>query len=395
MLLTVVVTEIMITNVHLLLLVNIFNMNLRFATGETTIEVTTPIKQVAVGGILAVQCQVWNIQNGDTVAIARTADAGSEQISNSDSITKSSVKDRVYLSTRTFPDGSSIYFLTILDVNLLDSGEYLCSVTRIAESLPSIIDHDSIDVQINSFPDKSQPSCAVNTPNSMLIEGNTLELTCSTYKTVPVVDQKWRSLLTYKYLPSSHLSQGDTVVSTLYVTIEKAHHGAIFRCEITSPGFPDHMRSCEIGPIYVRSSLHTMNSDLRLTTTPNEVIRVDSAELTDECLNTCVSSSSSTIFYLTVSTAATSLLAFIFFITTIVMCCKHHYVSSDVRKNQRYIPTPPSQIPDPVYVSLQRRNTNERVYMTLEDPNNPEGKVLLPKEVFDEFYNRTLTLRKT
>ena len=68
------------------------------------------------------------------------------------------------------------------------------------------------------------------------------------------------------------------------------------------------------------------------------------------------------------------------------MCFKHHSLSSNIRR--RSVPTPPSLATDPVYVSLQRRNTNERVYMTLEDPNNPDGKVLLPKEVFDEFYNR-------
>ena len=99
------------------------------------------------------------------------------------------------------------------------------------------------------------------------------------------------------------------------------------------------------------------------------------------------------IFYLTVSTAATCLLTIVFIITTCIMCFKHHSLSSNIR--QRSVPTPPSLASDPVYVSLQRRNTNERVYMTLEDPNNPDGKVLLPKEVFDEFYNRTLSLRKT
>ena len=388
----------MITYLYLVLFVKSFKVYLQFATAETTLEITTPINRVAVGDILAIQCQIWNIQTADTVAFARTSADGSEQISSGSRISESSVEDRGYLSTRTFPDGSSVYFLTLLDVRLSDSGKYLCSVTRIAESLPSIINHDSTDVQINSFPDKSQPSCAANPPNLMLIEGNTLELTCSTYKTVPIVDLKWLSLLKYEYLQSPNLSQGDTVVSRQYITTEKEHHGAIFRCEMTSPGFPDRIQSCEIGPISLRSSSNEAESDFSLTTrTSKEIIRLDTGNpitpLSD-CQNVCTSSSG-TIFYLTVSTAATGLLTTIFFITTIVMCCKYHNVSSDVRQNQRYVPTPPSQVSDPVYVSLSRRNTNERVYMTLEDPNNPEGKVLLPKEVFDEFYNKTLTLKKT
>ena len=382
-----------------MLLVNILNMYLPYATAETTLEITTPINQVAVGGVLAIQCQIWNIQNGDTVAIARTSQEGSEQISSSDSITQSSsVQDRVYLSTRTFPGGSSVYFLTMLDVSLSDSGEYVCSVTRLAGSLPSIIDHDSVNIQINSFPDKSQPFCSSSPPRLMVSEGTTLELTCTTYKTVPIVVLKWRSLLTYEYLQSPNLSQGDEIVSRLYITTEKVHHGAVFRCEVTSPGFPDRIQSCEIGPISIRSSSKEAEIDFSLTTrTSKEVIRVDTGNPitpVSDCQNVCTSSSG-TLFYLTVSTAATSLLTIIFFITTIVMCCKHSNVSSDVRRNQRYVPTPPSQVSDPVYVSLSRRNTNERVYMTLEDPNNPEGKVLLPKEVFDEFYNKTLTLKKT
>ena len=45
-----------------------------------------------------------------------------------------------------------------------------------------------------------------------------------------------------------------------------------------------------------------------------------------------------------------------------------------------------NQDTDPVYVSLQRRSNYERVYMPFEEPNITENKVVLPKEVFDEFY---------
>ena len=50
---------------------------------------------------------------------------------------------------------------------------------------------------------------------------------------------------------------------------------------------------------------------------------------------------------------------------------------------------------EPVYVSLQRRQPPERnsMFMSVEDPNNPGNKVLMPREVFDEFY-RSLSLKK-
>ena len=379
----------------LLICINAFQLFLRFAGGETTVQVTTPITPVIVRGILAVQCQVWNIQNGDIVTISRTSDEVSEQISSSDSITKSSVKDRVYLSFRTFPDGSSVYFLTMLDVSLEDSGEYACSVIKFAGSLPTVLGHGSVDVEVYSFPDRSQPSCTGNPPHLMLKEETTLELTCTAYKTAPAVDLKWRSLSTYEYLQSSSQSETDTIVSRFYIRTSMDHHGAVFRCEMTSPGFPDRVRSCEIGPISVESASKTVNHDLSPTTrTPNKDILLEATNTIGDCQNICTASSK-TVFYLTVSTAAACLLTVVFFITTVVMCCKYHNVSSNVRQRQQYVPSPPCLESDPVYVSLQRRNTNERVYMTLEDPNNPEGKVLLPKEVFDEFYNRTLTLRKT
>ena len=382
---------IMENKICLVIIVNILQLYLHFVGSETTVEATTPVYPVTVDGILAFQCQVWNIQNGDTVMIARTLAEGSEQISSGLSIIESPVKDTVYLATRTLTDGSTLYFMTLLDVSLSYSGEYACSVIRIVDTLPTVIGHDSINVQIYLFPDKSHPSCTGNPPNVILKEDTTLELTCTSHKAVPDVDLKWRSLSAYQYLQSSDLSLDDTVVSRLYVRISMEHHGTIFRCEMTSPGFPDRMQSCEIGPFSVQPSSNTVNHGLTLTTRTPKEVTVDGANPPSDCQNVCTSSSI-TIFYLTVSTGATCVLTFVFFITTILMCCKYYNVS---RQRQQYVPTPPSQVLDPVYVSLQRRNTNERVYMTLEDPNNPEGKVLLPKEVFDEFYNRTLSLRKT
>ena len=379
----------------MILVFGVSQIRLSSAQDETRVrvEVTSPINPVKVDGILAVQCQIWNIQSDDTVTIARTFNGGSEQISSRSSIFESSVKERVHLAIRTFPDGSSVYFLTMLNVLSSDSGGYACTVFRMVDLRLAEKGYDSIDVQVFSFPDETQPSCSSNPSNLVIEEGYKMELLCRTYNTLPTVDLKWRLLSTYEYLQSTISSADNSVFSSIYVSINMAHDRNKFRCEMTSEGFPDRMRSCEIGPISVKSKISTVNSGFSLTTrTPGEIMNFDSTKPTGECQNICPSSSD-TIFYLTVSTAATCLLTIVFIITTCIMCFKHHNVSSNIR--QRRVPTPPSLVSDPVYVSLQRRNTNERVYMTLEDPNNPEGKVLLPKEVFDEFYNRTLSLRKT
>ena len=62
---------------------------------------------------------------------------------------------------------------------------------------------------------------------------------------------------------------------------------------------------------------------------------------------------------------------------------------------------------EPVYVSLQarpelvvpekrsvyREPDRSSTYMSVEDPNNPGNKVLMPKEVFEDFYI-SLSLKK-
>ena len=390
---TIMVAEIRGVSLTIIALVIVLMEQTNAAEDETRVEMTTPLNSVIADEILVVQCRIWNAGVDYTVLIARSFEGGSERISSGDDILRSSVKERVFLAIRTFPDGSVVYFLTMIDVSERDRGEYACTVTTMKGTRVSEIGYDAIYIKVSSFPDDTQPSCTSNPQNLVFVEGSMLELTCTTYKTFPLVQLRWRLLSTYDYLQSSNLSKGENLFSNVYVLTNMEHNGAIFRCEMTSYGFPDRVRSCEIGPISVKSSLSNVDQDFRVTTLkPKEGIDFKSAKPTGDCQNICPSSST-TVFYLTVSTAVTCLLTIIFLITTVVMCCKYNSVSS--RATQRHVPSPPSLASDPVYVSLQRRNTNERVYMTLEDPNNPEGKVLLPKEVFDEFYNRTLSLRKS
>ena len=370
------------------------------AATETRVGFDAPVNPVVVGGILAVQCQIWEMQGGYTVMIMRTIDGESEQITNGPAVTPvSSVANRVYLSVRTFRDGSVVYFVTLLDISDSDRGEYGCTVFTMSNRRFIEIADNSTNVLVASFPEETQPTCSSNPDNLVMQENTMLRLMCSAYKTFPVVDLKWRQSSVFdRYLPSSESTYDESTTSIAVLRAEMMHNGAIFLCEMTSKGFPDRMRTCQIGPITVVSSVKgNIGNDVnRITIIPQgsdtrDLIKTDSTQLSEDCTETC-QSSIHVVFYLTISTASASLLCFIFFITTLVMCCKYHSISSNVRNTQEYIP---HQECDPVYVSLQRRRHNEQVYMTLEDPNNPDGKVLLPKEVFDEFYNRTLSIRKS
>ena len=94
------------------------------------------------------------------------------------------------------------------------------------------------------------------------------------------------------------------------------------------------------------------------------------------------------------------------------MCFKYQNVSSEVINSQRNITR--SDGSEPVYVSVQgplepersslysapkrgsvykEPDTSSTTYMSVEDPNNPGNKVLMPKVVFEEFYN-SLTLKR-
>ena len=369
------------------------------ATSESKVEVSAPINPVESGGILAVQCQIWNMNDNYEVAIVRTIDGLSERISNGDSIVLSSLRHRIFLAIRTFPDGSLVYFLTLLNVSYLDHGNYGCMVSSLSGLEVNIIAKHSTDIDVNTFPDKAQPSCAGNSDSLVIHENSMLDLICTTYKIFPPVTLKWRKLSSYEFIPSVDRSEENNVFSTAFVTTGTDDNGAVFICEMTSTGFPDRVQTCQVGPITVipKDAVNDGIDHITASSAPNkgdnsDVVQGGISSSVDDCSDSC-QSSSNVVFHLTISTSTAGLLAFIFFITTLVMCCKYHSIYSETSRRQSC--TTPSSVVDPVYVSLQRRRENERVYMTLEDPNNPEGKVLLPKEVFDEFYNRTLSLRKT
>ena len=102
------------------------------------------------------------------------------------------------------------------------------------------------------------------------------------------------------------------------------------------------------------------------------------------------------MLYLTISMIGASILCILFLTTTIMYCYKYHIISTETSEPRRTVSINDGS--EPVYVSLQRRQDYDRnsicsTYMTVEDPNNPGGKVVMPKEVFEEFY-RTLTIKR-
>ena len=174
-----------------------------------------------------------------------------------------------------------------------------------------------------------------------------------------------------------------------------SYHGAVFTCHLTSPEYPNRERTCYIGPI----TMHTMNNiDIQplIPDTGRDHIVKQKTQVSNGCNTECSSEDEDIVLYLTISTIGASILCILFLTTTIIFCYKYHDVSTETIETRR--PVPSNDGSDPVYVSLQRRQEYDRnsicsTYMTVEDPTNPGNKVLMPKEVFDEFY-RTLTIKR-
>ena len=57
-----------------------------------------------------------------------------------------------------------------------------------------------------------------------------------------------------------HNSQdGDMEISEITLIIDASYNGAVFECKMTSPGFPEKVRSCTIGPFKIVQTSKNVN----------------------------------------------------------------------------------------------------------------------------------------
>ena len=370
---------------------------------DTVVEVTSLLKPLTNGGLMAIQCQIWNMQEGYTVDIFRFYNNRVDQITSGKSYLDSSLHDRVYLASRVFPDRTHVYVLTLVDVSYNDQGEYSCRVDHVSRDGSRNIATGKINIEIHSFPNRIYPECD-SVPNQpiRLDVGIKLIITCASEKGVPAGELKWDCTHSSVMMLPRNTSTGNTVSSEVTLISDKSYHGAVFTCHLSSPGFPNMERTCHIGPI----TIHNMESvadnihikqpfPMPPNTGRDHVVKQNSREATG-CNSQCSPEDEDIVLYLTISTIGASILCILFLSTTIICCCKYHSISTDTTETTRAVPGYDGS--DPVYVSLQRRQEYDRnsicsTYMTVEDPNNPGSKVLMPKEVFEEFY-RTLTIKR-
>ena len=382
-------------SVHALVVVSVTLLLSLNATSGIRVTISSPTNSITNGGILAIQCQVWDIDSNFEVNIFRATKAGFVKITNEEGIARSSERLHMFLAKRTFPDGSKIYFVTIIGTSNDDEGEYFCKVLDL--STATFIGEDSVDIKIYSYPAKMYPLCSStpNQPTTMSVH-DTLTLACTSEKGVPTIQMKWMNNKSARYIADRNRTDGNLVHSKAVLQIDDSLQGVVFSCEISSKAFSDWKRTCYIGPITVRTNYFGERNHGVTLNEPDvsgiEQNNIQNLHLNEKC-GICASDDEMLQFYLTIATIGTGLLTILFLTTTIILCYKYHHISNESRRDPTRVLTPQQSI-EPVYVSLQRRSVNaDREYMTLEDPNNPENKILLPKETFDE-YCRTMTLKR-
>ena len=361
-------------------------------TADIRVSISTPTDSVTEGGILVVQCQIWNIEpNFFEVNIFRVSNGLPVKITTEGEIVRSSERLNMFLSKRTFSDGSLIYFLTVVDVSSDDKGEYMCKVMDLSKY--TYVAEDSINVNIYSYPADMYPLCT-SIPNEQITlrVHDTLTLKCTSEIVVPTIQMKWINIKSSSDVFSQTITEENLQHAEASVPVDETLQGAVFTCEISSIGFPDWKRTCAVGPITVQSPRLQGVSGF----TTSKTISKNTDDIKNELLHSsCKECSTDDVlqFYLTIAIAFTGFLTIIFLTSTIILCYKYHHMSTVARRAPTRVLTPQQSI-EPVYVSLQRRSVNaDREYMTLEDPNNPENKIILPKETFDD-YCRTMTLKR-
>ena len=379
-------------------------------TVATTVEVTVPVYPVTVGGVLAIQCEIQDIEKNHKMKMFRVINGQIEELTTDLRYISDVLGQRYFVTKRTTPGRKMVYFMTIVDMSTLDAGEYLCRVYAASGRDFIQVAEGSIDVEIYFLPNNIYPQCqsAPAVTNDM-DENVQLRATCISAEGAPAVELRWIDNLNQE-VSYQDKNVDDTVTSEINLRTSMLLDGTIFTCEMRSPGFPDIVRTCQVGPITIKKSSRTGNTGIMKPKVPTQVTKHKTLISTD-CDNECSESNEYTIAYLSMATVGASVLCVVFLITTIIMCYKYNNKSNEIR-NAQGAKIACSDGSEPVYVSLQRRLEPERslygeperrsvyrepdrssTYMSVEDPNNPGNKVLMPKEVFEEFYN-SLTLKK-
>ena len=226
-------------------------------TASTTVEVTVPVYPVSVGGVLAIQCEIQDVQENHKMKMFRVINDQIEELTSDLRYMSDVLEQRYFVTKRTIPGRKMVYFMTIVDMSTLDAGEYLCRV-YIASGRDFIkVAEGSTDVEIYFLPNNIYPQCqSAPAVTDDMDEDIQLKMTCISAEGAPAINLRWIDNLNQE-ISSRDKTVDDTVTSEINLRTSMLLDGTVFTCEMRSPGFPDIVRTCQVGPITITKSIRT------------------------------------------------------------------------------------------------------------------------------------------
>lgn len=360
-----------------------------------TVRVTIPIQPVTVGGVLPIQCDIQDYENHHKMKMFRVINDQTEELTSDARYMSDVLGQRYFVTRKQMANRNMIYFMSIVDASVLDEGEYLCKVYTLTGGDYIKIAEGSIDAKLYFLPNIVYPQCTSTTSITRNMQENVpFDLKCISSIGSPAVNLQWINSLNQESIRSRDTTTDDTVTSEINLMTSLSLDGSVFICEMTSDGFSDVKRTCQIGPITIEKPVTQISTDIQNPIMPtqsdNNQVLITGPPCIEECPN-----NEYMIVYLSMATICASILCLVFLITTIIMCCKYQNKSDEIRNaERRHVTTCDGS--EPVYVSLQARPDPGQLpayfdrrplyketdrstgYMSVEDPNNPGNKILMP-----------------
>ncbi|XP_072047505.1 uncharacterized protein [Amphiura filiformis] len=340
---------------------------------EPTVTVTAPVNPVDEGAIFSIHCQVFNLGEGQEVTLLKVTGGRSQRLTLEGTIMVSD--DRMFLAVRQLNDGSTVYFLSVIDARKSDDREYQCKIIDPAGDATNLPEK-SVFIGVNYYPD-SEPECAYNSP-LVIPEGGVVSFNCSSVLANPEVDIQWIRTGSQEKLKSADIFRGDRKYSVVSFRTKLTDNNAVFLCEVSSLAFPDKTKSCHVGPLLItsKSGASDPNPDMKIDdpilrgNQDNDIsfqptlIAKRPPMKTEDCSKVCLSTKSLESKWI-LATIFTGCGAFIFLILGLALFVKYLNARSPYTR-PRYIATP-KPTADGIYSELECKRGDGKFYMTLQN----------------------------
>ena len=373
---------------------------LEITKADVRIQLTAPVNPVEESGILSILCQVWELEDGHEVAIfRRSSDASvNKRLTVGDEVANNVDDERIFVATRTPFDGSTIYFLSIMDVLRSDAGEYSCRISGTTESgrFNELLAVTTI-MDVTYFPDENScsTSSVISSNGYQLLPGKQLVIKCTSQKGNPTVRIEWNNTAIAYNIDPNDISYGETdgeVYSEL--TLRSPHRNVkpVFICIIKSSQFPGKTKTCHVGPIDMIAdpkATPPVNANFPHPGSPTESSVVafpkpprNGADLgqSHTCTEQCSAWNEST-FYWIISAVVTFIFAIVLFITCIILFVRYNRLPS--YQNPKCIMRPQQR--DDIYTELDCRLNDNKLYLAIEKRDKDTQQKAIHAE-FEEFH---------